>query len=188
MAQIHFSNATEVFRLCRIGTLFGLTGLRPASIARRMETSKMRVLAIALVLPLAGCGSSETPANVTEKKVELRGGPMLGPIDLSKPLVAEAARPFWRMGVAPGRITFTDKSGGTPTDFYPVTPQVGGDRAVYSTQTPDGERVTLTLSLVPCGEERRALTAELIIGARRLAGCADRPPESDAGQAENATG
>lgn len=149
----------------------------------------MRVLAIALMVALAGCGSSETPANVTgKKKVELRGGPMLGPIDLAKPVEAGGVRPFWRMGIAPGRITFTDRSGGALTDFYPVTPRVSGDRAVYSTQTPEGERVTLTLSLVPCEQEKQALTAELIIGARRLAGCADHAAESDSGTAENAAG
>ncbi|WP_436828137.1 hypothetical protein [Sphingomonas sp. DT-207] len=149
----------------------------------------MRVLAIALMVALAGCGSSETTANPTEKKkVELRGGPMLGQIDLAKPVEAGGARPFWRMGIAPGRITFTDRSGRALTDFYPVTPQVSGDRAIYSTQTPEGERVTLTLSLVPCGEEKQALTAELIIGTRRLAGCADQRADNDTGRAENAAG
>lgn len=149
----------------------------------------MRVLAIALMVVLAGCGSSETPANLTaKKKVELRGGPMLGRVDLSKPVEAAGVRPFWRMGIAPGRITFTDRSGGALTDFYPVTPQVSGDRAVYSTQTSEGERVTLTLSLVPCGEEKQPLTAELIIGTRRLTGCAGRPADNGTGAAENAEG
>lgn len=132
---------------------------------------------LAVALMLAGCGAPEPPeANVAENaaaKVLVPAGPMLGAVDLSKPLEVTGTGASWRMTVAPGRILFRDTPQAEPIDFYPVTPQVAGDRATYPTQTPEGEQVTITLDLAPCGAAQQRLTAEVRIGARRLAGCAD---------------
>jgi uncharacterized membrane protein len=152
-----------------------LTGGGEARIRPREEIRGMRALpiALALALGLAGCGSSEEQADnaANNSVVELPRGPMLGPVDLSLPVEAGGDRPFWRMRVAPGRINHAAAPGATPAEYYPIAPEVQGDSATWATQTPEGEPVTLTLTLAACGEGR-PLRAEARIGTRRLEGCA----------------
>jgi uncharacterized membrane protein len=158
-----------------------LTGGGEARIRPRKEIRGMRALPIAWglasALALAGCGSSEPQAGnqaenaANNSVIELPRGPMLGPVDLSLPVEAGGEEPFWRMRVAPGRINHATAPGATPAEFYPIAPEVQGDRATWTTQTPEGEAVTLTLTLAACGEGR-PLRAEARIGTRRLEGCA----------------
>jgi uncharacterized membrane protein len=109
---------------------------------------------------------------------------MLGRVDLSQPVLAQGSRPFWLIEIAPGRITYTDspEPDGKLTDFYPVSPQVDADHAVFTTQTPQGESVTITLTRGTCAgvEIADPLTAEVKIGTRALTGCARAKPVAGA--------
>ncbi|MBC9032383.1 hypothetical protein IAG41_08265 [Sphingomonas sp. JC676] len=154
-----------------------------------LEIPTMRFLLLAMPLLLAGCGSDESADNVANIAAPvLRKGPMLGSVDLSQPVRASGASPFWALEIAPGRITYTNfaGAGGKVTDLYPVSPKVDADRAVFATQTPDGDVVTITLTRAECTEKGAPpvtdpLTAELKIGARVLAGCARSGPAGEVG-------
>ncbi|OAN57170.1 hypothetical protein [Sphingomonas sp. TDK1] len=129
-------------------------------------------LALAPLVLLAGCGGASTenaaddPANAAVQR-----GPMLGDVDLSAPL---QLRPVegrdWALDLAPGRILF-QQEGAKDVPFYPVSPRMQGNAAVYPTQTPDGAAVTITLKPARCAEGS-ALAAEVKIGTRLLQGCA----------------
>jgi uncharacterized membrane protein len=148
-----------------------------------------RFLFLAVPLLLAGCGSDESADNVANVAAPvLRKGPMLGSVDLSQPVRASGTSPFWTLEIAPGRITYTDSAGkgGKLTDFYPVSPKVDADHAMFATQTPDGDVVMITLTRAECTEKGAPattdpLTAELKIGARVLAGCARPGPAGEIG-------
>lgn len=149
-----------------------------------LDKRTMRFLLLAVPLLLAGCGSDEPVDNGANIAAPvLRKGPMLGSVDLSRPVLASGTSPFWVLEVEPGRITLSNsnKPGSKVTDFYPVSPKVDADHAVFSTQTPEGDPVTITLTRGPCvggkvSEAADPLTAELKIGMRVLAGCARSKP------------
>jgi uncharacterized membrane protein len=151
------------------------------------EKPMMRFLLLAVPLLLAGCGSDEPVDNGANVAAPvLRKGPMLGSVDLSQPVRASGASPFWALEIAPGRITYTDFAGvgGKVTDFYPISPKADADRAVFATQTPDGDPVTITLSRAQCMEKGTPpvsdpLAAEVKIGTRILAGCARARPAGE---------
>lgn len=136
----------------------------------------MRRLVIAgLALALAGCGGGEELANNSAAPTPTpTPGPMLGGLDLDKPLRASGTGPYWAIQIAPGTITFTDKADAAPVDFYPVSPKLAGDTASFETQTPHAEPVTIMLTAKPCtaGKAQLPLTAEARIGGRVLKGCA----------------
>lgn len=151
----------------------------------------MRALSMACVLLLAGCGSAEDESEnaAANEVVELPHGPMLGAVDLSRPVDLQGAGGSWRMAIAPGRITFADAPGRAPVDFYPVSPRAERTRASYSTKTPDGDPVTITLVAAACGADRLPLTAEVRIGGRTFAGCGQQRGEGEpADEAANVTG
>lgn len=138
----------------------------------------MRRLVIAgLALALAGCGGGEEVANNSAAPTPTptpTPGPMLGGLDLNKPLRAAGTGPDWVIHIAPGTITFADKADAAPMDLYPVSPKLAGDIASFETQTPHAEPVTITLTDKACaaGKEQLPLTAEARIGGRVLKGCA----------------
>lgn len=156
----------------------------------------MRGLVLAgLLLALGGCGSGgEENAAANVALPQPAPPPMLGGVNLNQPIRVAGAEPFWTIDIAPGSIVYTDFASGEgePTDFYPITPKLAGDRATITTQTPAGEAVTITLRAAPCsdaGEKGtvRPLTAEVQIGSRRFAGCAAPAPAEPAPAApENA--
>lgn len=136
------------------------------------------VLALLPLALLAGCGGEPPKEDGNAQEPAIRTGPMLGTIDLSKPLRLEDREGSgWSMDLAPGRILYRPKDA-TPIPFYPVSPRMAGDQASYPTQTPDGEKVVITLRPERCGEGDRAspLSATLTIGARSYAGCASPLP------------
>lgn len=136
----------------------------------------MRRLTIAgLALALAGCGGGEEAANNSIAPTPTpTPGPMLGGLDLNKPLRASGTGPYWVVDIAPGTITYADAPDAAPVDFYPVSPRLAGDTASFETQTPHAEPVTITLTAKACtaGKEQLPLTAEARIGTRVLNGCA----------------
>lgn len=158
----------------------------------------MRALAIAALLMLAACGSTEKAEEPKAKPSA--AGAHLGEVELDKPLRATDNALTWSLEVAPGSITLTRFAGrgteGSVMQFYPASPRVDADKAVWSTKDTLGEPVTITFANTRCTEGgepmiERPLTAELKIGDRMLHGCAGpRPadglnsqPAEDAGNA-----
>lgn len=133
------------------------------------------------MLLLAGCGGSPDDQGDLAQGNEaqaIKPGPMLGGIDLSKPLRLRASDgKGWTLDLAPGRILYRP-AGRPPVPFYPVSPRLGVGEARYPTQTPDGETVAIVLRPEACGKGDAAapLTATLTIGARSYAGCASPLP------------
>jgi uncharacterized membrane protein len=140
-----------------------------------MEKRMRLLLTMGLALALAACGGSEEVANNSVAPTPSpTPGPMLGGLDLNKPVRAAGAGPFWSMDIAPGTIAYVAAPGAHRTDFYPVDPKLSEGRAVYETQTPEAEPVKITLTGKSCtaGKQTLPLTVEARIGARTLHGCA----------------
>ena len=134
-----------------------------------------RLLIMGLALALAGCGGGEEVANNSAGPTPTpTPGPMLGGVDLDKPIRATGSAPYWAIYIAPGTIAFADAPAVSPTDFYPISPKLAGDTARFETQTPEAEPVTITLIARACtaGKETLPLDAEVRIGSRTLRGCA----------------
>lgn len=147
----------------------------------------MKTAALLLPLLLAACGSDEPPAKVSNAMEALPDGPTLAGVNLWYGVRASGTRPFWAMEIAPGRITFTEFQGaggveGKVTDLFPVDPKLERDRATYTTQNPQGDRVTATLTAAKCLEGgkpviEQPLTVEVHIGTRVLTGCGRQTAE-----------
>jgi uncharacterized membrane protein len=140
-----------------------------------MEERMRRLLTMGLVLALAGCGGAEEVANNSAAPTPTpTPGPMLGGVDLDKPIRATGSAPYWAIYIAPGTIAFADAPGASSRDFYPVSPKLAGDTARFETQTPEAEPVTITLTARACaaGKATLPLDAEVRIGSRTLKGCA----------------
>lgn len=137
--------------------------------------SCLSILSLAL---LAACAGEEPADNeAAMENAAVQPGPMLGGADLSAPL---QLRPLsgggWVIDLAPGRIVFTP-AGAAPVPFYPVSPRLQGNQAMYPTQTPDGAEVRITLIAGRCGPGNAApLRADIRIGTRTLQGCASPVP------------
>lgn len=138
-----------------------------------MEKHMRPLLTMGLALTLAGCGGGEEVANNIAAPTPTPG-PMLGGVDLDKPIRATGSAPYWAIYIAPGTIAFADAPATNPTDFYPISPKLAGDTARFETQTPEAEPVTITLTAKACaaGKETLPLGAEVRIGSRTLKGCA----------------
>lgn len=139
-----------------------------------------RVLTMGLLLVLAGCGGGEEVAgNKAAPVAKSLPKPMLGGVDLNRPVRASGAAPYWEIHIAPGTIVYADSPDAADSiDFYPVGPKLADGRAVFETRTPETEKVTITLIAQACtaGEQTLPLTAETRIGARTLRGCAGPVP------------
>ncbi|WP_137861244.1 MULTISPECIES: hypothetical protein [unclassified Sphingomonas] len=143
----------------------------------------MRAFAIAALLALASCGSSEKTEAPAAKPSP--AGPRLGDVALDAPLRATDNALTWSLELAPGSITLTRFAGrgteGSVTQFYPVSPQADGKKAVWTTKDVAGEPVTITFTGARCIEGgdpaiERPLTADIRIGDKQLHGCAGERP------------
>jgi uncharacterized membrane protein len=137
------------------------------------------VLSLGFLLALAGCGGEEPGNNSTAPAIKPVPKPMLGKVDLNKPVRASGTGPYWAIHIAPGTIAYSDTPEMTDlTDFYPVSPKLADGRAVFETKTPEAEAVTIILTAQACtaGKQALPLTAEVRIGGRTLRGCAGPAP------------
>lgn len=153
----------------------------------------MRRIATLGLFLLAGCngGDSDAANNVAEaENAVVESGPMLGGVDLYRPIHIVGDDPEWEVELAPGTIHYSVSLGDVQSgQLYYVTPEVTADRAVYATRATSGEDAKLTLSARACrigGEdgEEKPLTATLELGERLYTGCAERDDDGDAGDAE----
>lgn len=145
----------------------------------------MRALAIAALVALSACGSKEEVSHGANAATPVAAGPHLGDIPLDQPIRATDNALTWSLEVAPGEINFTRFAGqggeGSVTEFYPISPVVSDDKAVWTTRDSVGTAVVITLSKAACSENGdpsidRPLTAELRIGDKLLRGCAGSRP------------
>ncbi|AQR72394.1 hypothetical protein [Sphingomonas sp. LM7] len=141
-----------------------------------MEKRMQRLVMAGLILALAGCGGEEPVANIVATPTPTpTPAPSLGGINLNKPIRARGTSPYWDLYLAPGTITYAASAKpGAAIDLYPASLKRDGDHATLTTQTPEGEPVTITLTEGSCGSGNAAapLRAEAKIGTRTLAGCA----------------
>jgi uncharacterized membrane protein len=120
----------------------------------------------------------------------------LGGVDLTQPIMAMGAEPFWSVEIVDGVATWKDIGSYTPDENGAVSPpQTGpavataaGDGVAYAINLADGTALTLTLTAGPCpdlGEQTRALNATLAWSGSTQTGCADLksayPAEAAAG-------
>ncbi|WBY08056.1 hypothetical protein PIB19_00355 [Sphingomonas sp. 7/4-4] len=74
-----------------------------------------RLLTMGLALALAGCGGGEEVANNSAAPTPTpTPGPMLGGVDLDKPIRATGSAPYWAIYIAPGTIAFADAPAAHP--------------------------------------------------------------------------
>lgn len=144
----------------------------------------MRALAIASLLMVSACGSKEK-AKEPVAATPSPAGPHLGDVSLDQALRATDNALTWSLEVAPGSITMTRFAGheaeGGVTQFYPVSPRVDIDKAVWTTKDSAGTPVTITFTKSHCTEGGdpaidRPLTADVKIGDKQLHGCAGARP------------
>jgi uncharacterized membrane protein len=151
-----------------------------------------RLIAVLAVLSIAACSpDAETAeASATVAPAQAAAAPSeLGGIDLTQPLLAMGAEPFWSVEIVNGVATWKDIgdfSGDVTTPRTgPAIPTAAGDGVAYAITLTDGTLVTLTLTAGPCadlGEQTRALNATLAWSDSTQTGCADAlsayPPET----------
>ena len=81
-----------------------------------MEKRMRPLLTMGLALALAGCGGGEEVANNSAAPTPTpTPGPMLGGVDLDKPIRATGSAPYWAIYIAPGTIAFADAPAASPT-------------------------------------------------------------------------
>ncbi|QIG79794.1 hypothetical protein [Stakelama tenebrarum] len=140
-----------------------------------------------LLVALSACGGSEEPAanltNETAQNVVVpETGPVIGGVDLSRPVRGYGTEPYWVLDLTPGTIYFTDRSAlsDEPEQFYFVAPDATATTAVYRTQDTDGTAVVITLTAAQCrtagGRDMVPLAVEIRRGDEVLRGCADQAP------------
>ena len=102
-------------------------------------------------------------------------GPMLGPVDLSRPFLALGTEPFWDVEFTGSEVRFRGMDTSEPPAPQPA-PELSGATAVYRTRLPDGRPLITTLSVEDCSDGMSdriyPLTAVVMLGDGRLEGCA----------------
>lgn len=108
----------------------------------------------------------------------------LGGVDLTQPIMAQGAEPFWSVDIVDGVATWRDIGSYTPDESGevapartgPAVPTATADGVAYAITLADGTALTLTLTAGPCpdlGEQTRALNATLAWSGSTMTGCAD---------------
>jgi len=130
------------------------------------------VLAALAVLVLAACSQAEEPAPPPEAP---EPAPVLGGVDLAKPVRALGTEPFWSVELNGTEMVYT-----TPDQPGLRTPQpnplVQGTTATYEAETADGTALSVTLITTECSDgmsdRTYPLTAMVKLGDLELTGCA----------------
>lgn len=130
----------------------------------------MRVILAALaVLSLAACSPAEEPAPAPEP------APVLGGVDLARPVRALGTEPFWSVELTGTEMVYTtpDSPGLRAPQPNPV---VQGTTATWDAETADGVALRVTLVSTECSDgmsdRTYPLTAIVKVGDRDLTGCA----------------
>jgi uncharacterized membrane protein len=133
----------------------------------------MRPLLAALaVLVLAACSPAEEPAPPPEAP---EPAPVLGGVDLAKPVRALGTEPFWSVELTGTEMVYTTPE--PPEQRAPQpNPVVQGTTATWEAETADGTALSVILIATECSDgmsdRTYPLTAMVKLGDRDLTGCA----------------
>ena len=130
------------------------------------------VFAALAVLALAACSPADEP---DQPDAPLEPAPVLGGVDLAKPVRALGTEPFWSVELTGTEMVYT-----TPTPPEQRAPQpdpvVQGTTATWETETADGTALSVTLVATECSDgmsdRTYPLTAMVKLGELELTGCA----------------
>jgi len=130
------------------------------------------VLAALAVLAVAACSPAEEP---TRSPAPPEPAPVLGGVDLARPVRALGTEPFWSV-----ELTGTEMVYSAPEPPERRAPQprplVQGTTATWESETADGAALRVTLIATECSDgmsdRTYPLTAMVKIGDRELTGCA----------------
>ena len=126
-----------------------------------------------LVLVLAACSPSEEP--VQPEAPAGQPAPVLGGVDLAKPVRALGTEPFWGVELTGTEMVYTAAE--PPEQRAPQpNPVVQGTTATYEAETADGTPLRVTLIATECSDGMSdrtwPLTAMVKVGDQDLTGCA----------------
>jgi uncharacterized membrane protein len=133
----------------------------------------MRPLFAALaVLTLAACSPAEEAVPPPEAP---EPAPVLGGVDLAKPVRALGTEPFWSLELTGTEMVYTAPE--PPGQRAPQpNPVVQGTTATWEAETADGTALSVTLIATECSDgmsdRTYPLTAMVKIGELALTGCA----------------
>ncbi len=130
------------------------------------------VFAALAVLALVACSPAEEPAPPPEAP---EPAPVLGGVDLAKPVRALGTEPFWSVELTGTEMVYTTPE--PPEQRAPQpNPVVQGTTATWETETADGTALKVTLVATECSDgmsdRTYPLTAMVKLGERELTGCA----------------
>lgn len=131
------------------------------------------VFAALAVLVLAACSPSEEPVQPDTPSDE--PAPVLGGVDLARPVRALGTEPFWSMDLNGTELVYTAAE--PPEQRAPQpNPVVQGTTATWEAETADGTDLRVTLIATECSDgmsdRTYPLTAMVKVGDRDLTGCA----------------
>ena len=132
-----------------------------------------RLFAALSVLALAACSPAEAPA---PPPAAPEPAPVLGGVDLAKPVRAIGTEPFWSVELTGTEMVYTSTEPPGQRTRQPE-PVVRGTTATWAAETADGTTFKVTLIATECSDGMSdrvyPLTARFETGETELAGCAE---------------
>ena len=134
-----------------------------------------RLFAALSVLALAACSPAEAPA---PPPAAPEPAPVLGGVDLAKPVRALGTEPFWSVELTGTEMVYTTPE--PPGQRAPQPdPVVQGTTATWEAETADGTALRVTLIATECSDGMSdrlyPLTARVELGEETLNGCGTTP-------------
>ena len=131
-----------------------------------------RLFAALSVLALAACSPAEAPA---PPPAAPEPAPVLGGVDLAKPVRALGTEPFWSVELTGTEMVYTTPEPPGQRARQP-DPLIRGTTAIWEAETADGTMLKVTLVATECSDgmsdRTSPLTAMVTVGDRALTGCA----------------
>ena len=126
----------------------------------------------ALALALAACSPAGEP---DQPDAPPEPAPVLGGVDLAKPVRALGTEPFWSVELTGTEMVYTTPE--PPEQRAPQpNPVVQGTTATWEAETADGTALSVTLVATECSDgmsdRTYPLTAMVKVGELELTGCA----------------
>ena len=131
-----------------------------------------RLFAALSVLALAACSPAEAPA---PPPAAPEPAPVLGGVDLAKPVRALGTEPFWSVDLTGTEMVYTTPE---PPELRAPRPEpvIQGTTATWEAETADGTTLKVTLIATECSDgmsdRTYPLTALVKVGDLDLTGCA----------------
>jgi uncharacterized membrane protein len=135
----------------------------------------MRLIQAGLLTILAALAACSDPAPPAEPPAPAPTAAVLGGVDLSQPVRAIGAEPFWSVEITPETLAYSavDSAGLRAANPGPT---IQGTTAVYAAAASDGTALVVTLIATECSDgmsdRTYPLTARVEVGQQTLNGCA----------------